>query len=53
MAVVFLPGRAVAGWLTEDAGGAVLVCEGEVIPDTSSRAIERAIAAARERRAVG
>lgn len=51
VAVVFLPGRAIAGWLTAGAGGALLLCQGEVIPDTSSRAIEQAIAAARERRA--
>lgn len=52
VAVVFLPGRAVAGWLAAGAGGTVLLCQGEVIPDTSSRAIEQGIAAARERRAL-
>lgn len=51
VAVVFLPGRAVAGWLTADAGGAEHLVDGEVIPDTSSRAMEQAIVAARERRA--
>lgn len=52
VAVVFLPGRAIAGWLAADASGDLRLCQGEVIPDTSSRAIEQAIAAARERRAV-
>lgn len=52
VAVVFLPGRAVAGWLAVAVDGTEQLCEGAVVPDTGSRAIERAIAEARERRAL-
>jgi len=52
VAVVFLPGRAIAGWLAPGPDGDPLLREGEVIPDTSSRAMEQGIAAARERRAL-